>query len=129
LVTEKKNKLRIRRAELHKGVTTIHDMSLEQIHSLCSNGDVNSDDPALASKTIGASGKLIAFADLRLPQALTGLGKVLIEYEDRKGVRSFHRVSLTCKGTGRGGMVYLGGYDSGKFSIFRADGIHRVTGL
>jgi hypothetical protein len=51
---------------------------------------------------------------------------VLIDYEDQKGIRSVHKVKLTCTGTGRGGLIYFGGYDQGKFSVFRADCIHRV---
>lgn len=114
---------------LHKGVTTIHNMSLEQLHSLCSNREVNLDDHSLVRKASSTAGKLIPFADLRLPQPLSGIGKVLIEYDNGTGGRSFHSVSLTCKGKGSGGLIYFGGYDAGKFSIFRADCIHRVTGL
>ena len=55
--------------------------------------------------------------------------KVRIEYEDRPGVRSFHDVSLTCTAEGVGGFIYFGGYSKGKFSIFRADCIHRVVSL
>lgn len=55
--------------------------------------------------------------------------KVLIEYEDHPGDRSLHEVSLTCTAEGAGGAIYFGGYSQGKFSIFRADCIHRVVGL
>jgi hypothetical protein len=55
--------------------------------------------------------------------------KVLIEYEDRPGTRSLYEVSLTCTAEGVGGVIYFGGYSKGKFSIFRADCIHRVTSL
>ncbi|MGB8538577.1 MAG: hypothetical protein WCD57_19295 [Acidobacteriaceae bacterium] len=60
---------------------------------------------------------------------MTGQPMVLLEYEDRQGVRSIHQVALTCTGRGRGGLIYFGGYDKGKFSIFRADCIHRVVTL
>jgi hypothetical protein len=72
---------------------------------------------------------LVAFEDLRLSTPMTGQPVVLLEYEDRQGVRSIHQVALTCTGRGRGGLVYFGGYDKGKFSIFRADCIHRVVTL
>ena len=72
---------------------------------------------------------LVAFADLRLSTPMTGQPVVLLEYEDRQGVRSIHQVALTCTGRGRGGLIYFGGYDKGKFSIFRADCIHRVVTL
>jgi hypothetical protein len=72
--------------------------------------------------------KVIPFADLRLSKTLAKEAKVLIEYEDRRGSRSYHQVSLTCKGEG-GGSLYFGGYDAGRFSIFRADCIHRVIAL
>jgi hypothetical protein len=56
--------------------------------------------------------------------------KVLIEYEDQPGgQRSFHEVSFTCTAEGVGGTIYFGGYSKGKFSIFRADCIHRVVSL
>ena len=74
-------------------------------------------------------GKIVEFADLRLSTPMTGQPLVLLEYEDRQGTRSVHQVALTCTGEGRGGLVYFGGYDKGKFSIFRADCIHRVVTL
>ncbi len=78
-------------------------------------------DPAVPSK-------IIPFADLRLPKPMAAQAKVLIEYEDHRGGRSYHQVSLTCTGQG-GGLLYFGGFDAGKFSIFRADCIHRVISL
>jgi hypothetical protein len=74
-------------------------------------------------------GNVVEFADLRLSTPMTGQPVVLLEYEDRQGVRSIHQVALTCTGEGRGGLIYFGGYDKGKFSIFRADCIHRVVAL
>ena len=74
-------------------------------------------------------GKVVEFSDLRLSTPMTGQPLVLLEYEDRQGIRSIHQVALTCSGEGRGGLVYFGGYDKGKFSIFRADCIHRVVTL
>jgi hypothetical protein len=79
------------------------------------------DSPAVPSN-------IIPFADLRLPKQLASQPKVLIEYEDHRGSRSYHQVSLTCMGRG-GGLLYFGGFDAGKFSIFRADCIHRVISL
>jgi hypothetical protein len=75
------------------------------------------------------TGKVVDFADLRLSTPMTGQPTVLLEYEDRRGIRSVHQVALTCTGKGRGGLIYFGGYDKGKFSIFRADCIHRVVAL
>jgi hypothetical protein len=75
------------------------------------------------------TGQIIEFADLRLSTPMTGQPVVLIEYEDRLGTRSIHQVALTCTGKGRGGLIYFGGYDKGKFSIFRADCIHRVVAI
>ena len=75
------------------------------------------------------TGKVVEFADLRLSTPMTGQPIVLLEYEDRQGIRSIHQVALTCTGQGRGGLIYFGGYDKGKFSIFRADCIHRVVTL
>jgi hypothetical protein len=75
------------------------------------------------------TGKLVEFANLRLSTPMTGQPIVLLEYEDRQGIRSIHQVALTCTGKGRGGLIYFGGYDKGKFSIFRADCIHRVVAL
>jgi len=56
-------------------------------------------------------------------------GQVLIEYEHRPGRRSSHHVSLTCTAEGMGGLIYFGGYSHGRFTIFRADCIHRVVRL
>jgi hypothetical protein len=69
---------------------------------------------------------VVDFADLRLSTPMAAQPVVLIEYEDRRGIRSVHKVTLTCTGKGKGGLIYFGGYDQGKFSVFRADGIHRV---
>jgi hypothetical protein len=79
----------------------------------------------LTSQQSGAR-SVIEFADLRLSTPMAAQPVVLIDYEDRKGIRSVHKVKLTCTGTGRGGLIYFGGYDQGKFSVFRADCIHRV---
>ncbi len=76
-----------------------------------------------------ARGKVVEFADLRLSTPMTGQPLVLLEYEDQTGARSIHQVALTCTGKGHGGLIYFGGYDKGKFSIFRADCIHRVVAL
>jgi hypothetical protein len=73
--------------------------------------------------------KVVEFSDLRLSTPMTGQPLVLLEYEDGRGTRSIHQVALTCTGKGRGGLIYFGGYDKGKFSIFRADCIHRVVTL
>jgi hypothetical protein len=83
----------------------------------------------LSSSQHSIPGKVVEFADLRLSTPMTGQPLVLLEYEDRQGTRSIHQVALTCTGHGRGGLVYFGGYDKGKFSIFRADCIHRVVTL
>jgi hypothetical protein len=83
----------------------------------------------LSSSQHSTPGKIVEFADLRLSTPMTGQPLVLLEYEDRQGTRSVHQVALTCTGEGRGGLVYFGGYDKGKFSIFRADCIHRVVTL
>jgi hypothetical protein len=105
-------------------------MSLEQIQCFCFNRQVNpvpqSPAPLLEQK---AGGKVVEFADLRLSTPVPGQPVVLFEYEDGPGMRSIHQVSLTCTGQGRGGLIYFGGYDKGKFSIFRADFIHRVVTL
>ena len=74
-------------------------------------------------------GTLVEFADLRLSTPVPGTPMVMFEYEDNEGIRSVHRVSLTCSGEGHGGLIYFGGYDKGKFKIFRADCIHRVVTL
>lgn len=74
-------------------------------------------------------GQVVEFADLRLSTPMTGQPVVLFEYEDRRGIRSVHQVALTCTGPGRGGLIYFGGYEKGKFTIFRADCIHRVITL
>jgi len=60
---------------------------------------------------------------------MTYRGRVRIEYEHLPGSRSSHEVSLTCTAEGVGGMIYFGGYSSGRFTIFRADCIHRVVRL
>jgi len=84
---------------------------------------------AVSSSQSSIPGKVVEFSDLRLSTPMTGQPVVLLEYEDRRGIRSIHQVALTCTGRGRGGLVYFGGYDKGKFSIFRADCIHRVVTL
>lgn len=58
---------------------------------------------------------------------MTNRQRVVIEYEDRPGCRSFHQVALTCTAESVAGMIYFGGYAHGRFSIFRADCIHRVV--
>lgn len=105
-------------------------MSLEQIHYFCFNRQVNPSphSPAALSQQT-AAGKVVEFAELRLSTPVAGQPLVLFEYEDGRGKRSIHQVALTCTGEGRGGQVYFGGYDKGKFSIFRADCIHRVVTL
>jgi hypothetical protein len=115
---------------LHKGCTTERDLSLEWIHCFCFNRGVNPEpqSPVSTSKQ-PLPGKVVEFADLRLSTPMTGQPVVLFEYEDRQGLRSIHQVALTCTGQGRGGLIYFGGYDKGKFSIFRADCIHRVVTL
>jgi hypothetical protein len=85
-------------------------------------------DRSSVSSPPAVPSKIIPFADLRLPKPLAVHTKVLIEYEDHRGGRSYHQVSLTCTGQG-GGLLYFGGFDAGKFSIFRADCIHRVISL
>jgi len=115
---------------LHKGCTTNCDLSLELIHCFCFNQRVNP-EPHSPASTLHQTvpGNVVEFADLRLSTPMTGQPVVLFEYEDRQGIRSIHQVALTCTGEGRGGLVYFGGYDKGKFSIFRADCIHRVVTL
>jgi hypothetical protein len=90
---------------------------------------VNPEPQSLVSQPQPATGKLVDFAALRLATPMTGQPVVMLEYEDAPGTRSLHQVSLTCTGRGRGGRIYFGGYDNGKFTIFRADGIHRVVAL
>jgi hypothetical protein len=115
---------------LHKGCTAISNLSLERIHSFCFNHGVNSElHYSLPASQSPATGKVIDFAALRLSTPMNGQPMVLLEYEDRPGLRSLHQVSLTCTGKGRGGLIYFGGYDKGKFTIFRADSIHRVVAL
>jgi hypothetical protein len=115
---------------LHKGCTAKRDLSLEWIHCFCFNRGVKPEpqSPVSPAKQT-VPGKVVEFADLRLSTPMTGQPVVLFEYEDRQGVRSIHQVALTCTGQGRGGLIYFGGYDKGKFSIFRADCIHRVVTL
>ena len=105
-------------------------MSLERIHSIWFNHEVSPElHSAVSPSQQPVTGKLIDFAGLRLSTPMNGQPAVLLEYEDRPGVRSVHQVSLTCTGKGRGGLIYFGGYDKGKFTIFRADCIHRVVAL
>ena len=106
------------------------DLSLEWIHFFCFNRGVNPEPQSpVSTSQQPVNGKVIEFADLRLSTPMTGQPIVLLEYEDRQGIRSVHQVALTCTGEGRGGLIYFGGYDKGKFSIFRADCIHRVVAL
>ncbi len=115
---------------LHKGCTLKRDVSLEQIHCFCFNREVNlKPQSPVSTSPQPVKGKVVEFADLRLSTPMTGQPVVLFEYEDRQGIRSVHQVALTCTGQGRGGLIYFGGYDKGKFSIFRADCIHRVVTL
>jgi hypothetical protein len=115
---------------LHKGCTVGAHLSLERIHSFCFNRGVKPEPQShVSSSQHSIPGKIVEFADLRLSTPMTGQPLVLLEYEDRQGTRSIHQVALTCTGQGRGGLVYFGGYDKGKFSIFRADCIHRVVTL
>jgi hypothetical protein len=86
-------------------------------------------EPKLSPTQLSARGQVVEFADLRLSTPMSGQPVVLFEYEDRQGVRSIHQVALTCTAEGRGGLVYFGGYDKGKFRVFRADCIHRVVTL
>ena len=113
---------------LHKGCTVCPHLSLEWIHSFCFNRHVNP-EPKISPAQQPVPGKVVEFSDLRLSTPMTGQPVVLFEYEDRQGVRSVHQVALTCTGEGRGGHVYFGGYDKGKFRVFRADCIHRVVTL
>lgn len=83
----------------------------------------------ISSSQQPSAGKVVEFANLRLSTPMTGQPVVLLEYEDRQGTRSIHQVALTCTAKGRSGLIYFGGYDKGKFSIFRADYIHRVVTL
>jgi hypothetical protein len=78
---------------------------------------------------VASPSKVIAFSDLRLRHPMAAQRRVRIEYEDRPGHRSLYEVSLTCTAEGCGGLIYFGGYAKGKFSIFRADCIHRVSSL
>jgi hypothetical protein len=115
---------------LHKGCTAICNLSLERIHSICFNREVNPEPhSSISVSQKPVTGELIEFAGLRLPTPMTGQPVVLLEYEDSRGVRSIHQVALTCTGKGRGGRIYFGGFDKGKFSVFRADCIHRVVAL
>lgn len=98
------------------------------MRSLCFNQRVKLNDRSPLSGAPTVPAKIIPFADLRLPKPLAAQTKVLIEYDDQRGGRSYHQVSLTCTGQG-GGLLYFGGFDAGKFSIFRADCIHRVISL
>ena len=94
---------------------------------VCFNRVVNPDPQSQIPARQPPAGKLVEFSDLRLPTPMGAQPMLLIEYEDRPGSRSLHKVALTCTGQGKGGMVYFGGYDQGKFIIFRADCIHRVV--
>ena len=115
---------------MHKGCRARCDLSLEWIHCFCFNREVNPEpQSSLSSPRQPVPGKLVEFSDLRLSTPMTGQPLVLLEYQDQLGVRSIHQVALTCTGKGRGGLIYFGGYDKGKFSIFRADCIHRVVAL
>ncbi len=115
---------------LHKGCTAKRNLSLEWIHCICFNREVNPEPKSpISTPQQPVTGNLVEFADLRLSTPMTGQPVVLLEYEDRQGIRSIHQVALTCTGKGRGGLIYFGGYDKGKFSIFRADCIHRVVTL
>ena len=115
---------------LHKGCTLWRYLSLERIHSFCFNRGVNPEPKSpLSTSQQPVRGNVLEFADLRLSTPMTGQPIVLFEYEDRQGTRTVHQVALTCTGEGRDGHVYFGGYDKGKFSIFRADCIHRVVTL
>jgi hypothetical protein len=106
------------------------DLSLEWIHCFCFNRRVKPEPQSpVSSSTPPVPGKIVEFADLRLSTPMKGQPVVLLEYEDRLGTRSIHQVALTCTGQGRGGLTYFGGYCKGKFSIFRADCIHRVVSL
>jgi hypothetical protein len=114
----------------HKGCRPGRDLSLEWIQCFCFNREVNPEpQSSVLSPRQPVPGKLVEFSDLRLSTPMTGQPLVLIEYQDQLGVRSIHQVALTCTGKGRGGLIYFGGYDKGKFSIFRADCIHRVVAL
>src|ERR1700722_9739301 len=115
---------------LHKGCTAKGILSLERIHCFCFNREVNPEPLSpVSSSQSSVAGKVVEFADLRLSTPMTGQPIVLLEYEDRQGVRSVHQVALTFTGRGHGGLVYFGGYDKWRFSIFRADCIHRVISL
>jgi hypothetical protein len=116
--------------ESHKGCRAKGNLSLERIHCFCFNREVNSEPLSpIAFPQQPAAGQVIDFADLRLSTPMAGQPVVLLEYHDQLGARSIHQVALTCTGKGRGGLIYFGGYDKGKFSIFRADCIHRVVAL
>jgi hypothetical protein len=113
---------------LHKGCTICRDLSLERIHFFCFNREVDPEPKSpVSTSQPSVRGKVVEFADLRLSTPITGQPIVMFEYEDQQGMRSIHQVALTCTGEGRGGHVYFGGYDQGKFSIFRAACIHRVV--
>jgi len=113
-----------------KGCTAKGYLSLERIHCFCFNREVNSEpQSSVTFPQQPSSGQLVEFSDLRLSTPMAGQPLVLLEYQDPLGVRSIHQVALTCTGKGRGGLIYFGGYDKGKFSIFRADCIHRVVSL
>jgi hypothetical protein len=114
----------------HKGCRVKGYLSLERIHCFCFNREVNSEPQSTVTfPQEPASGQLVEFSDLRLSTPMAGQPLVLLEYQDQLGVRSIHQVALTCTGKGSGGLIYFGGYDKGKFSIFRADCIHRVVSL
>jgi hypothetical protein len=113
-----------------KGCRAKGNLSLERIHCFCFNREVNPEPQSpIAFPQQPAVGQLIEFSALRLSTPMAGQPVVLLEYQDQLGVRSIHQVALTCTGKGRGGLIYFGGYDKGKFSIFRADCIHRVVAL
>ena len=113
-----------------KGCRAKANLSLERIHCFCFNREVNPEPQSpVTFPQQPAAGQLVEFSDLRLSTPMAGQPLVLLEYQDQLGVRSIHQVALTCTGKGRGGLIYFGGYDKGKFSIFRADCIHRVVAL
>ena len=105
------------------------DLSLERAHFICFNRLVNSVQTPAPLSQPSSTAKVVSFTDLRLANPVENQPVVLFEYEGKPGVRSTHQVTLTCTGEGHGGFVYFGGYDQGKFRIFRADCIHRVVTL
>lgn len=101
------------------------NLSLEQAHFVWSNRGV---DPfGKRSRSLPPQARSNILPIDRLHLSPTPAARVVIEYEDGPNHLSVYDVSLTCSGETAAGRLYLGGYATGKFRIFRADHIHRAV--